>query len=289
MNLKLFNSERKENCNEKKKNDSEYCCLLESDSSEITKVKFRLQKWFNRFPENINCEVYRRFIANEIGVHRGALFELYLHEMLFLSGYDIKIHPDIENEENTPDFYAKRKQTKFYLEAKVSKKKSQQETKEGRVGSLTIHETRPIEILRVAINKKHPAKYSLQNKPYILALNICTNGLPIDNETIKDAIYGFVMSIEESEIQLIIEGQIGKYDEKNNTFFYRNRDVSAILITTNLNAFTLTDKKATLYINPVANTPIPKDILPIDTIYYNEEKREYVTKKGKENKDLFNI
>lgn len=288
-NLDLFDQQLKKVCSNKSWIQSEICNLLNSNEKELVEIKKFLQNWFSRLPHEEQKRIHNLFTSKEKSQHRGGFFELYLHEILSLAGYTIEYQPKIKADEEPTDFYVERTNTRFYLEATIKLTDSLQKIKKTKLGDIEIHETSVWKILSKTLKLKYPAKYSLENEPYIIAVNICTNGMPIIDEDIYYAIYGFLVNIEELNIAIISSGQIGKYNEEKDSFFYNNRNVSALIVTTNLNAWSLTEKKATLYINPVANNPIPIDILPISTVYFDEKKGKYITSKGKNNKDLFNL
>ncbi|MGC9778105.1 MAG: hypothetical protein HZR80_02565 [Candidatus Heimdallarchaeota archaeon] len=142
--------------------------------------------------------------------------------------------------------------------------------------------------ISAAVEMKHPSNYKLLAKPFIIAINIHpVNNKPINRDLIFDSIFGKITYLHESKHALYTEGIFVAYDKKDKEFKYDNKDIIGLLVIDNLDAWSLADKKATLYLNPVANNPISNDILPIDTVYYDEEKGEYVTIKG--NDELFNL
>lgn len=141
-----------------------------------------------------------------------------------------------------------------------------------------------------AVEKKHPSNYKLQNKPFIIAINIHpVNSEPINYDMVSDAVFGNVINVPESELIIYTESIFAAYDKNSDEFVSDNEEISGLLIIDNLDTLSIADKKATLYINPRSNNPIRTDILPIDTLYYDEEKNKIVEIKGKRSKELFDI
>ena len=80
-----------------------------------------LESWFARFPRDAQHDLRRRFRQRADAQHRGALLELYVHELLVRMGYGIEVHPGVEGVEKSPDFAATRQGTRaFYVEATVA-------------------------------------------------------------------------------------------------------------------------------------------------------------------------
>lgn len=68
-----------------------------------------------------------RFRDGNDSLHAAAFFELYLHELLFMLGYSVTVHPVLVASSRHPDFLVQRGETRFYLEAIVANNKSKAE------------------------------------------------------------------------------------------------------------------------------------------------------------------
>jgi len=138
-----------------------------------------------------------------------------------------------------------------------------------------------------AVENKHPTNYKIKNDPFIIAINIHPmNTKPIDKEQICDAIYGLNI---QSQFNTTWDGAFIVYDETNKKHMFDNEDISGLLVIDNLDFFTIDYKRATLYINPGAKNPVSSYLLPIDSVYYDTEKKDLVFNEGKGNKELFGL
>ena len=87
-------------------------------------IRNRLELWFNQYPDAHKQDLCERFRSDEDYNHEGALFELFLHELLTRLGFSLRIHPEIPDTANRPDFLACQDGQRFYLEATVVGQKS---------------------------------------------------------------------------------------------------------------------------------------------------------------------
>lgn len=141
-----------------------------------------------------------------------------------------------------------------------------------------------------AVESKHPNNYKLQNKPFIIAINIHpVNSVPQDNDMIVRTVFGKSIDVAEFKTTYYSDGIFCTYKKDAKTFVKDNEEISGLLIIVNLDSKSITNKKATLYINPWSINPIPYDILPIDTVYYSEDKKGFHTVKGKSTRELFEL
>lgn len=93
------------------------------DESSHSKAEY-LRKLLNRFFETFNLnstpeetkEIYQRIKSNNDEFH-SAFFELMIHFILINQGYELEIHPTLDNCSKKPDFLVKHKNGEnFYLE-----------------------------------------------------------------------------------------------------------------------------------------------------------------------------
>ena len=90
--------------------------LLNRDvSPEAQHLRNRLESWFEKFPASSKKDVRARF--RSIDVHEGALFELFLHELMIRLGCTVEVHPQIMGSDKNPDFLVCHGDKGFYLEA----------------------------------------------------------------------------------------------------------------------------------------------------------------------------
>jgi hypothetical protein len=87
----------------------------------IGAIRSLLEDWFDRLPLCAQADVRARFQSNDEAQHQSAFFELYWHEMLRCSGYEVEIHPLLSDVKTNPDFLALRCGIPdFYLETTLA-------------------------------------------------------------------------------------------------------------------------------------------------------------------------
>src|ERR1044072_1389727 len=103
-------------------------------SARRTVVAFRelVEAWFQRYPQDVRKEFRGRFRSPIDAHHRGAFFELYLHELILSMGFTIDIHPKMNERTTTqPDFIvSKNEQPCFYLATKSALPSKEESPKE---------------------------------------------------------------------------------------------------------------------------------------------------------------
>src|ERR1044072_4083894 len=103
-------------------------------SARRTVVAFRelVEAWFQRYPQDVRKEFRGRFRSPIDAHHRGAFFELDLHELILSMGFTIDIHPKMNERTTTqPDFIvSKNEQPCFYLEATSALPSQEESAKE---------------------------------------------------------------------------------------------------------------------------------------------------------------
>jgi hypothetical protein len=92
-----------------------------SARKDIAIVRAHLEEWFRRYPVENVPDLRGRFRSPDDVQHRGAFFELFLHELLLRLGCVVEIHPEVPGTSKRPEFrVASPEGTEFYLEAKVA-------------------------------------------------------------------------------------------------------------------------------------------------------------------------
>ncbi|MGV8111804.1 MAG: hypothetical protein AB2L17_02745 [Lentimicrobium sp.] len=99
-------------------NERIYSFLNRSGLEKFGKVREKLNIWFDHYPEPEQNELKKRMQSKKH--FSDAFFELYMHEFFFCMGFQLSVHPLLENSGKRPDFgITKGKELNFYLEAKV--------------------------------------------------------------------------------------------------------------------------------------------------------------------------
>jgi hypothetical protein len=92
---------------------------LDNTAGEVAdRARALMEHWFLRVPASAQPQIRERFRSAAARTHRGAFFELYVHELATRLGYDVTV--DIGNDatsERRPDFRLRRDITDFQIEA----------------------------------------------------------------------------------------------------------------------------------------------------------------------------
>ena len=92
-----------------------------SARKDIALVRAYLEEWFGRYPAEHVPDLRGRFRSSNDVQHRGAFFELFLHELLLRLGCVVEVHPEVPGTSKRPEFrVASPGGREFYLEAKVA-------------------------------------------------------------------------------------------------------------------------------------------------------------------------
>ena len=78
----------------------------------------RFEEWFFHIPSEHHKDLRRRLWCTNDGEFLGAYFEVVFHEFLLQRGYNLTIHPHIDQTRGRPDFLASNDNA-FYLEVKT--------------------------------------------------------------------------------------------------------------------------------------------------------------------------
>lgn len=81
-------------------------------------VRDLIENWFSRLCPDAQVDVRGRLRSKDDRQHRGAFFELYLHECLLRMGYKVTCHPVLEGTARRPDFLAERDGRSVFVEAR---------------------------------------------------------------------------------------------------------------------------------------------------------------------------
>jgi hypothetical protein len=90
-------------------------------------IRVLLEDWFSRYPKQSKDELRASFRSRDDVQHRSAFFELYIHELLLVHGYQVEVHPKLGKTTKRPDFLARRNGQEVYVEAVVATNSSSQE------------------------------------------------------------------------------------------------------------------------------------------------------------------
>jgi hypothetical protein len=81
-------------------------------------IRELIEQWADTYPADAKPDLAGRLRSTDNRQWASAFWELYLHESLRRSGYDIAVHPTAPTSTRQPDFLVTRAAVEFYLEAK---------------------------------------------------------------------------------------------------------------------------------------------------------------------------
>ena len=115
----LFDEMSRADASPRQRNESFSEYLNRSANHEATEIRARLESWFERFSVEAHDDVRGRFRADDDQAHQGAVFELFMHELLSHLGCTVEVHPSVVGTGSRPDFLARHGDCFFYVETKV--------------------------------------------------------------------------------------------------------------------------------------------------------------------------
>lgn len=69
------------------------------------RIRAELDRWFEAFPRGeVARDLRNRFRKADPGQHYAAWWELYLHRLFTLAGYEVEVHPRLDGTTDRPDF-----------------------------------------------------------------------------------------------------------------------------------------------------------------------------------------
>jgi hypothetical protein len=96
--------------------ESTYQFLNRCSKGGCDEVRTELERWFARYPGTYQARLRAHFLSD----FQAAFFELLLHQLLLVTGYEVDVEPEIPDSTHHPDFLATRGSNRFYLEAAVA-------------------------------------------------------------------------------------------------------------------------------------------------------------------------
>lgn len=121
----------------KRYGESIYAYYRDSERLGIIAIRNLLEVWFLEIPPNEQLDLQQRFRSPIERQHRSAVFELFLHHLLFRCGFDTEFHPDVPEATTHPDFLVSRNgQALFYLEAIAVSNSTREEAEANRMNQV---------------------------------------------------------------------------------------------------------------------------------------------------------
>lgn len=124
MSDSIFDDLERSDRRPKNYSESEYSYINRSGRPPLSRVRELLESWYSHYPKKHIKDLKARFTSSDDTQHKGAFFELYLHNLLLHFGLHVTIHPKLEGKSTHPDFLASSKKNipLFILEATIATK-----------------------------------------------------------------------------------------------------------------------------------------------------------------------
>jgi len=114
--IKLFEDIVRNSYEPQGHNEDSYAYYNQSARYEIIESRLQIEEWFKAYPDTEKNDLRNTF-KNDFNA---GFFELFLFTLFYKMGYNINIHPTVQDSNKTPDFLVSGFGQEFYLEAKVS-------------------------------------------------------------------------------------------------------------------------------------------------------------------------
>ncbi len=117
--LPLFDNMERTDASSRQHDEPWFAYLNRSSHRKATRIRGRLESWFERFPVKAQDDVRGRFRGDDDHAYRGATFELLIHELITRLDCIADVHPEIRGMDSRPDFFVRHKGQCCYVEATV--------------------------------------------------------------------------------------------------------------------------------------------------------------------------
>ena len=117
--IKLFQEWERQSKDYIRLNESEFSYLDRSDRPKIAEIRSTLNIWFSFLPEQSKKEFKSRFMAKDN--FDGVFYELFLSYLFRKLCFDVEIEPELESNQNKPDFLLTKNKEKIIIEATTNK------------------------------------------------------------------------------------------------------------------------------------------------------------------------
>lgn len=101
------------------------------------RIRNLLEEWFSNYPSDAQNEIVARFRSSNDIQHQSAFFEIYLHVLLSILGFQIEVHPEIPEQRTHPEFLVfKEERPFFYLEATLAAGPNEERAADKRINAV---------------------------------------------------------------------------------------------------------------------------------------------------------
>jgi len=119
--VRLFDEIPRNDFRPKRQNEPSFDYMNISARPGIHAVRSLLENWFDHLPEMAKADIRGRFRNRDEIQNSSSFFELFCHELLLKSGYNVEVHPAVPDVSTSPDFLVSREgHPRFYFEATLA-------------------------------------------------------------------------------------------------------------------------------------------------------------------------
>lgn len=170
--------------------------LNRSSSDEAEFARKVIEEWFSYYPKNEQSEFLTRIQTNNDQEFISTMFELYIYDLSRQLGFEITIHPEMDNNnKKRPDFHLRSEYEEFYLESTTTNELSPKEKRAEKI----------INIFLDSINE-------IKSKDFFISIN--PEGVPtkpINSNKIVNDLRTWLSSLDYDEVERNFSK--GRYDQ----------------------------------------------------------------------------
>jgi hypothetical protein len=113
--MRLFDEYERSDISHSSESEDLFSFLNRSARPDVVNIRAELKRWFEIYPAEDQAELRSRF--RDRRQHLSAWWELYLHQLFTLLGFEVEVHPELAGLRTRPDFKAAGPTGAFLLEA----------------------------------------------------------------------------------------------------------------------------------------------------------------------------
>src|SRR5262245_33435469 len=102
----LFEKMVRMDASPKRYTENSFDHLNRSSRPEYEKMRVLIEEWCGHVPDSERKELIRRFASGDDNAFHSAFLELYVHELLLVTGHIVTFHPEVSDVSKRPDFLA---------------------------------------------------------------------------------------------------------------------------------------------------------------------------------------
>jgi hypothetical protein len=100
--MRLFDEFERRDASRSPESEGLFTFLNRSSRPDVGNIRAELERWFESYPADDQAELLSKF--RDRRQHGSAWWELYLHRLFTLLGFEVGVHPELEEVSTRPDF-----------------------------------------------------------------------------------------------------------------------------------------------------------------------------------------